>query len=87
MTNEIINRLLRAGFIVRLQADRSDHFGADVFNQDGDTVAFASCKTLDEAIDACLIHVIEFQAEQIRGMQAAIDVAPESVKRFLRPIG
>lgn len=65
MTNKIINRLLRAGFTVRLQADQPDHFGAEIFDSNGDSVSFESGKTLDEAIAACLIDVIESQSEQI----------------------
>jgi len=80
---QTINKLLQAGFILRFQTD-GDRVGVEVFN--GETcIAFGTGKTLDEAVADCLVYVIIAQEATIRAMEAALDMAPESTKRFLRP--
>lgn len=84
MINEIINRLLRAGFIVRLRSDRLDRFDVDVFDFEGNVISFASGKTLDEAVGSCLIDVIESQSEQILNLKQMLADTRQVVGRTKR---
>lgn len=66
---ETINRLTRAGFILRLELGPAERFFVEVYVDNSTCIAFRFGNTFEDAAANCLIDVIEWQAQAIQDLK------------------